>query len=187
MSPCTASPCLAPRHPRWRCHAPRPDQPLRRAQRPAQRPLLYVPTSMKGDPDTGPPRSPIILRNLVCPSVIRKMGAALREPVRPRRSPPRMSEEAHHIEPVIVPQGWANHTKRSKCRYKTGLICGAVFTRNPDRPHDHPIPLSFAAGSFLMGGGAFAQDRDGERVLYNGITLPSIWPPRDGDVLSSSR
>lgn len=38
--------------------------------------------------------------------------------------------------------------------------------------------------SALLAGSIVAPAASGERTLYNGIVLPEVWPPRDGDVMS---
>jgi hypothetical protein len=38
--------------------------------------------------------------------------------------------------------------------------------------------------SALLGGSIVAPADSGERTLYNGIVLPEVWPPRDGNVMS---
>ncbi len=50
----------APRHPRRRCHDPGRRRTLHRARRRTRRHLVYVPTSMEGDPATGPDSIPSI-------------------------------------------------------------------------------------------------------------------------------
>lgn len=42
----------------------------------------------------------------------------------------------------------------------------------------------FVVMSALLGGAIVSPAASGERTLYNGIVLPEVWPPRDGDVMS---